>query len=161
MVAQFRAGGINAVQIHRARTSGSLAAALIAPARASRIGRRPFLKDAKVWAAAQRRRPISSSCCSRWVRHRPSGTGDVEGEGRKDRRHPIDAPEGALGFVHREREGRGRRRLPENTVATLKGAGKGRLLLIGHIDTVFEPEHFVSRRPFRMDAEKSLWPRRL
>ncbi len=47
--------------------------------------------------------------------------------------------------------------LPENTVATLKGTGKGRILIIGHIDTVFGPGT-VAKRPFRMDAEKAYGP---
>nr|QQZ49549.1 hypothetical protein JKL49_21815 [Phenylobacterium glaciei] len=29
--------------------------------------------------------------------------------------------------------------LPENTVATLTGTGKAKILMIGHIDTVFGP----------------------
>ena len=41
--------------------------------------------------------------------------------------------------------------LPPNLVATLTGTGKGRVLLIGHIDTVFEPGEAV-KRPFRIDG---------
>ena len=41
--------------------------------------------------------------------------------------------------------------LPPNLVATLTGTGKGRVLLIGHIDTVFEPGEAV-KRPFRIEG---------
>lgn len=41
--------------------------------------------------------------------------------------------------------------LPPNLVATLTGAGKGRVLLIGHIDTVFEPGE-AAKRPFRIEG---------
>jgi glutamate carboxypeptidase len=43
---------------------------------------------------------------------------------------------------------------PENTVATLSGRGKSRILLIGHIDTVFDPGT-AQRRPFHMDANRA------
>lgn len=65
-----------------------------------------------------------------------SGTGDVEG-GRKV--IAVLAPRlKAIGMtvesVPAEAPG-----LPENTVATLTGTGKIRILMIGHIDTVFGP----------------------
>jgi len=41
--------------------------------------------------------------------------------------------------------------LPPNLVATLTGTGKGRVLLIGHIDTVFEPGE-AKKRPFRIEG---------
>lgn len=41
--------------------------------------------------------------------------------------------------------------LPPNLVATLTGKGKGRVLLIGHIDTVFEPGE-AKKRPFRVEG---------
>ncbi|MBX9797074.1 glutamate carboxypeptidase [Sphingomonas sp.] len=47
--------------------------------------------------------------------------------------------------------------LPDNLVATLKGRGKGRLLLIGHSDTVFEPGT-AAKRPFRMDETYAYGP---
>jgi len=110
-------------------------------------------KDAKVWAAAEAAKPAQLKLLEQVV-NIDSGTGDVEG-GRK-----VAAILGerlkAIGFtvesVKAEAEG-----LPENTVATLKGTGKGRVLLIGHIDTVFGPGT-VARRPFRVDAEKAYGP---
>lgn len=46
---------------------------------------------------------------------------------------------------------------PDNLVATLKGRGKGRLLLIAHTDTVFDPGT-VAKRPFRTDATRAYGP---
>jgi glutamate carboxypeptidase len=110
-------------------------------------------KDAKVWAATEAAKPGELKLLQQVV-DIDSGTGDVAG-GRK-----IAAILGerlkALGFsvesVKAEAEG-----LPENTVATLTGTGKGRVLLIGHIDTVFEPGT-AAKRPFRMDADKAYGP---
>ena len=110
-------------------------------------------KDAKVWAAAEAARPDQLKLLEQVV-NVDSGTGDVEG-GRKVA-GILAARLKALGFtvesVKAEAEG-----LPENTVATLQGTGKGRILLIGHIDTVFGPGT-VAKRPFRMDAEKAYGP---
>jgi len=110
-------------------------------------------RDAKVWAAAEAARPEQLKLLEQIV-NVDSGTGDVEG-GRKVA-GVLAARLKALGFtvesVKAEAEG-----LPENTVATLKGTGKGRVLLIGHIDTVFGPAT-VAKRPFRMDAEKAYGP---
>ena len=47
--------------------------------------------------------------------------------------------------------------LPDNLVATLKGRGKGRLLLIGHSDTVFEPGT-AAKRPFRIEGDRAMGP---
>lgn len=44
-----------------------------------------------------------------------------------------------------------------NMVATLTGTGRGRILIIAHVDTVF-PAGTVARRPFRMDAERAYGP---
>ncbi len=113
----------------------------------------PVPKDAKVWAAAEAAKPDQLKLLEQVV-NIDSGTGDVEG-GRKIAAI-LSARLKALGFsiesVKAEAPG-----LPDNTVATLTGTGKGRILLIGHIDTVFEPGT-VAKRPFRMDAEKAYGP---
>lgn len=44
--------------------------------------------------------------------------------------------------------------LPDNLVATFHGTGKGRILVIGHVDTVFGPGT-VMQRPFRMDSGRT------
>jgi glutamate carboxypeptidase len=83
-----------------------------------------------------------------------SGTGDVEG-GRKVASVLIPRLK-ALGMtiesVPAEAPG-----LPENTVASLNGGGRARILLIGHIDTVFEPGT-AARRPFRTDERRAYGP---
>lgn len=47
--------------------------------------------------------------------------------------------------------------LPDNVVATLKGTGKGRILMIAHSDTVFGPGT-VARRPFRIAGNRAYGP---
>ena len=47
--------------------------------------------------------------------------------------------------------------LPPNTVATLTGTGKGRILMIAHIDTVFEPGT-ARQRPYRADDKRAYGP---
>jgi glutamate carboxypeptidase len=113
----------------------------------------PVARDNRVWAAAEAARPAQLKLLEQVV-NIDSGTGDVDG-GRKVAAI-LAARLKALGFsvesVKAEADG-----LPENTVATLTGTGKGRILLIGHIDTVFGPGT-VAKRPFRMDAEKAYGP---
>src|SRR5579872_321884 len=89
-------------------------------------------KDGKVLAAAQAARASELELLEQVV-NIDSGTGDVEG-GRKVAAVLIPHLK-ALGMtvesVPADSPG-----LPENTVATLTGRGKGRILMIGHIDTV-------------------------
>ena len=47
--------------------------------------------------------------------------------------------------------------LPENTVATFTGTGKAKILLIGHIDTVFGPGT-VARWPFSIEGDRVRGP---
>ena len=110
-------------------------------------------KDAKVWAAAEQARPEQLKLLEEVV-NIDSGTGDVAG-GRKDAAALIPRLK-ALGYTVESVPAEAPD-LPENTVATLKGTGKGRILIIGHIDTVFGPGT-VAKRPFRMDAEKAYGP---
>jgi glutamate carboxypeptidase len=83
-----------------------------------------------------------------------SGTGDIEGGnkvaailvarltaiGAQVRREPTEAPG-----------------LPDNLVAVWHGGGKGRILIIAHLDTVFGPGT-AAARPFRMDAARAYGP---
>src|SRR4051812_31997216 len=92
-------------------------------------------RDARVWAAAEAARPGQLKLLEQVVSI-DSGTGDVDG-GRKVA--AVRAPRlQALGMtveaVKSEADG-----LPENLVARLSGTGRGRILMIGHIDTVFGP----------------------
>jgi glutamate carboxypeptidase len=83
-----------------------------------------------------------------------SGTGDVEGGakveavlrerliqlGAEVRTEPAEAPG-----------------LPDNMVAVFHGTGKGRILIIAHVDTVFGPGT-VAARPFSMDQQRAHGP---
>ncbi len=129
---------------------GACAAALVAGAgaQAEAAG-----KDGKVWAAAEAARPAQLDLLKQVV-NIDSGTGDVEG-GRKVA--AVLTPHlQALGMtvesVPAEIEG-----LPENTVATLTGTGKTRILLIGHIDTVFGPGT-VANWPFSIEGDRARGP---
>ena len=46
---------------------------------------------------------------------------------------------------------------PDNVVGTLKGTGKGRILIICHTDTVFEPGT-AAKRPFRIEGTRAYGP---
>lgn len=110
-------------------------------------------KDAKVWAAAEAAHADQLKLLQQVV-DIDSGTGDVAG-GRKVADVLVPRLE-ALGFkverVPPEQAG-----LADNLVARLAGTGKGRILMIGHLDTVFGPGT-AAKRPFRMDAEKAYGP---
>ncbi|HEV2530752.1 M20/M25/M40 family metallo-hydrolase, partial [Phenylobacterium sp.] len=129
------------------------AAALLACGPATAAPAKAVARDGKVWAAAQAARAGQLQLLQQVV-DIDSGTGDAEG-GRKVESVLIPRLK-ALGMsveaVPAEAQG-----LPENLVARIAGTGKGRLLLIGHIDTVFGPGT-VAKRPYRADAEKAYGP---
>jgi glutamate carboxypeptidase len=114
---------------------------------------KPAPKDAKVWAAAEAARPGQLKLLEEVV-NIDSGTGDADG-GAKVAAVLIPRLK-ALGMsietVKAEAPG-----LPDNTVATLTGTGKGRILMIGHIDTVFGPGT-VAKRPYRVDGDHARGP---
>src|SRR4051812_46690403 len=101
-----------------ARSAGALASILCLAA----LPAYGAARDTKVWAAAEAARPAQLALLEQVV-NVDSGTGDVEG-GRRIAAI-LSARLKALGFsiesVKAEADG-----LPENTVATLKGTGKGR-----------------------------------
>ncbi len=83
-----------------------------------------------------------------------SGTGDVVG-GSKVAALLAARLEALGGKVRTEpAEAAG---LPDNLVAVFHGTGKGRILIIAHIDTVFGPGT-AAARPFSMDAERAHGP---
>jgi glutamate carboxypeptidase len=113
----------------------------------------PVAQDARVWAAAEAAKADQLKLLAEVV-NIDSGTGDMDG-GRKIAailRARLQAMGFSIESVKAEADG-----LPDNTVATLTGTGKGRILLIGHIDTVFEPGT-AAKRPFRTDAAKAYGP---
>jgi glutamate carboxypeptidase len=83
-----------------------------------------------------------------------SGTGDVEGGAKVEavlrtrliqlgaavRTEPAEAPG-----------------LPDNLIAVFHGTGKGKILIIAHVDTVFGPGT-AAARPFGMDNERARGP---
>lgn len=108
---------------------------------------------AAVWQAAQAMRADQLALLEQLV-NIDSGTGDrVSGQRAQEL---VAAELRALGMqvslIPAEAPG-----LPDNIVATMKGRGKGRLLLIAHTDTVFEPGT-AAKRPFRTDASRAYGP---
>jgi len=110
-------------------------------------------KNARVLAAVEAARSAELQLLGEVV-NVDSGTGDIEG-GRKVA-GILTARLQGLGMkiesVPAEQAG-----LAENTVATLTGRGKARILMIGHIDTVFGPGT-AQRRPFHMDDKRAYGP---
>ncbi len=83
-----------------------------------------------------------------------SGTGDVPG-GTRAGALVAERLEGLGAEVRKEpAEADG---LPDNVVAVFHGAGKGRILIIAHIDTVFGPGT-AAARPFSMDDQRAHGP---
>jgi glutamate carboxypeptidase len=133
----------------RAIVALSAAAAVLATGAAAA----PAAKDAALWTAAQAARDDQLALLARLV-DIDSGTGDAAG-GRKVA--AMLAPSLlALGArvqaVPAEAPG-----LPENLVATLDGQGRGRILVIAHMDTVFGPGA-AATRPFRTDGARAYGP---
>jgi glutamate carboxypeptidase len=83
-----------------------------------------------------------------------SGTGDVAGGARVEAL--LGARLRALGAEVRS-EPAETQGLPDNLVAVFHGSGKGRILMIAHIDTVFPPGT-AAARPFSMDSQRAHGP---
>jgi glutamate carboxypeptidase len=129
-----------------------IAALLAASAMPAAAAKAPA-RDAKVWAAAERLRSAQLDLLKQVV-NVDSGTGDVAG-GRKvagllvPRLKALDMDVETVAAEAPD--------LPENIVATLKGTGRGRILMIGHIDTVFGPGT-VAKWPFRIADDRATGP---
>ncbi len=134
----------------RAAMMAALLAAAAMPAAAAAKGP---ARDAKVWAAAEAARAAQLKTLEEVV-NVDSGTGDVAG-GRKVASLLVPRLK-ALG-MEVETVAAEAPDLPENIVATLKGTGRGRILMIGHIDTVFGPGT-VAQRPFRIEGDRATGP---
>jgi glutamate carboxypeptidase len=110
-------------------------------------------RDDKVYAAVQANRAGFLDLLGRIV-NIDSGTGDVAGGARitallANRLKAIGAE------THYEKaEAPG---LPDNLVATFHGTGKGNILVIAHVDTVFGPGT-VAQRPFKIDGTEAHGP---
>jgi len=110
-------------------------------------------RNEKVFAAVQANRDEFLSLL-RDIVNIDSGTGDVAG-GEKVQN--LLAPRLAAlgGEVRREKAESSD--LPDNLVAVFHGTGKGRILVIAHIDTVFGPGA-VAQRPFRIEGDRAHGP---
>ena len=110
-------------------------------------------RNEKVYQAAEANRAGALELLKEIV-NIDSGTGDVEGGtkveavlrarliqlGAEVRTEPAEAPG-----------------LPDNLVAVLHGTGKGKILVIAHVDTVFGPGT-AAARPFSMDQQRAHGP---
>lgn len=116
-------------------TSVAACGLMLTPAMAAAGSARANPKDAKVWAAAEAARTDQLDLLKSVV-DIDSGTGDADGGNKVAA--ILSARLKALGAdiqtLPPELEG-----LADNTVATFTGSGKARILIIGHIDTVFGP----------------------
>jgi glutamate carboxypeptidase len=128
-------------------------AALICALSLAQPARAAPARHAALWMAAEAARTDQLALLQRLV-DIDSGTGDVEG-GRKVAailRTDLEAFGAHVEMVPAEVPG-----LPENLVATLDGHGRGRVLMIAHLDTVFEPGAAV-QRPYRTAAARAYGP---
>ena len=110
-------------------------------------------RNDKVYQAAEANRAVALDLLKEIV-NIDSGTGDVEGGakveavlrarllqlGAEVRTEPAEAPG-----------------LPDNLLAVFHGTGKGKILIIAHVDTVFGPGT-AGTRPFSMDKERAHGP---
>ncbi|WP_333807013.1 glutamate carboxypeptidase [Phenylobacterium sp.] len=131
-------------------TLGLALAAATAAAAPAMAGPR---RDEGLWKAAEAARPEQLKLLETLV-NIDSGTGDVEG-GRRvlDVLAPrLEALGARVERVPAEIPG-----LPDNLVATLKGKGKARILMIGHIDTVFEPGT-AAKWPYSVSGDRATGP---
>jgi glutamate carboxypeptidase len=122
------------------------AALLVTPAFAA-------ARNEKVYAAVDANRVGFLDLLGRIV-NIDSGTGDVAGGAKvttllADR---LKALGGEIRRVPGEAPG-----LPDNLVATFHGTGKGKILIIAHIDTVFGPGT-AGMRPFRIEGTRAHGP---
>jgi glutamate carboxypeptidase len=110
-------------------------------------------RNEKVYAAVQASRAGALELL-REIVNIDSGTGDIEGGNKVAA--VLAARLTAIGAeVHREpTEAPG---LPDSLVAVFHGIGKGKILIIAHMDTVFGPGTAMAR-PFRMDAARAYGP---
>ena len=122
------------------------AALLVTPAYAA-------ARNDKVYAAVEANRAGFLDLLTRVV-NIDSGTGDVAG-GAKVTALLADRLKSLGGEIRRvPAEAPG---LPDNLVTTFHGTGKGKILMIAHLDTVFGPGT-VAKRPFRIDGTRAHGP---
>lgn len=130
----------------------SIAAAIAASLICAGVGAEPTATDA-IWKAAEAARTEQLDLLRTLV-NIDSGTGDVEG-GRKVAAILIPQLK-ALGAEVETVSAEGPD-LPENLVATFRGNGSARILMIAHMDTVFE-RGAAAQRPYTTEADRAHGP---
>ena len=110
-------------------------------------------RDDKVWAAVEAARPAQLRMLEQIV-NIDSGTGDVDGSNKIQALLMTELK--ALGMTVESIPAEAPN-LGANTVATLTGRGKTRILMIAHTDTVFEPGA-AKQRPYRADETRAYGP---
>jgi glutamate carboxypeptidase len=121
-----------------------------------------LLLGASAAAAAPDQRILSAAAAARdgqlklleQIVNIDSGTGDAEGAAKVMAvlRPRLAALGARIETVPAEKPGLG-----DNLVATLDGTGKGRILIIAHVDTVF-PAGTAATRPFRIVGDRATGP---
>ena len=125
---------------------GALICCALVPFAAHAAGR----KDERVYRAVQAARAPALDLL-RDIVNIDSGTGDIEG-GTRVQQLLVERLK-ALGAEVRSEEPESPG-LPNNIVATMRGSGTSKILLIAHIDTVFGPGT-AAARPFRSDGHRA------
>jgi glutamate carboxypeptidase len=110
-------------------------------------------RNPKVYQAAEANRAGALELLKQIV-NIDSGTGDAAGGAKVE--SVLRARLAALGAEVRT-EGAEAPGLPDNLVAVFHGSGKGKILIIAHVDTVFEPGT-AAARPFSIDAGRAHGP---
>jgi glutamate carboxypeptidase len=110
-------------------------------------------RDAKLWAAAEAAREGQVALLRELV-DIDSGTGDAAGGNKVQDIVAARLQAAGMQVTRVPAEAPG---LADNLVATVEGTGRARILLIGHIDTVFGPGT-VAARPFRIAGDRATGP---
>jgi len=110
-------------------------------------------RNVKIYEAVEANRAAALDLLARIV-NIDSGTGDVEGGAKVEAvlAEQLKALGAELSSVSAEAPG-----LPDNLRAVFHGTGKGKILIVAHIDTVFGPGT-AARRPFSIDGDRAHGP---
>lgn len=143
------------VRIGRAAmlAAGIVALAGLHAAHAANKGEKPAKLDKALWTEAQAAKSDALDLLKSVV-NIDSGTGDADGAAKVEAilGARLKALGGEIRTVPTEKAGVG-----DSLVAVFKGTGKGRILIIAHVDTVFGPGT-VAGRPFSLTEGRALGP---
>jgi glutamate carboxypeptidase len=110
-------------------------------------------RNEKVYQAVEANRSVALDLLKEIV-NIDSGTGDVEGGAKVEAVLSARLRQLGAELTTAPAEAAG---LPDNLLAVFRGSGKGRILIIAHIDTVFGPGT-AAARPFRQDKDRAYGP---